>query len=318
MLKVKLGMPLLILFFIIACSKEEVLNGYIEGEYIYISATTAGTLQKIYVKKGDTISQNQALYELDTTILKSNLELAQLNIKQAEDQYSNLLKGKRPQELDVIKKQLKQAEFVLDNAKKDYERYKQLIKNNFISKSDLDDKQTNYNVAKSKVEELKASLKVAQLGARAEEVKTAEINIELAKQKYLQAKKVLDEAMPIANTTGSVQDVYYKVGEFISTGSPVLSILPDNAIKVRFFVNQKQLPNIGLNQNIKVKCDGCSEYMDATISFISNKAEFTPPIIYSLESRDKLVFMVEAVLPKANNSLKPGLPVSVVLLSADK
>ncbi len=136
------------------------------------------------------------MYELDTTILKSNLELAQLNIKQNEDQYSNLLKGKKPQELDVIKKQLKQAEFVLDNAKKDYERYKQLIKNNFISKSDLDDKQTNYNVAKSKVEELKASLKVAQLGARAEEVKTAEINIELAKQKYLQAKKVLDEAMP--------------------------------------------------------------------------------------------------------------------------
>jgi HlyD family secretion protein len=113
--------------------------------------------------------------------------------------------------------------------------------------------------------------------------------------------------------SGSVQEVYYRPGEMVPMGRPVISLLPPANIKVRFFVPQAVLPSIDYGDTIKVGCDGCPPDLTAHISFIAKQSEFTPPVIYSLEERAKLVFLVEA-LPDRPGALRVGQPVDVTVI----
>jgi len=81
---------------------------------------------------------------------------------------------------------------------------------------------------------------------------------------------------------------------------------------VRFFVPEPVLASIDYGDVVKVSCDSCSPDITARISFIARQSEFTPPVIYSLEERSKLVFLVEA-LPVKPDSLRVGQPVDVTL-----
>ncbi len=112
---------------------------------------------------------------------------------------------------------------------------------------------------------------------------------------------------------GTVQQVYYRPGEMVPAGRPVLAILPPGNIKVRFFVPQAVLPSIAYGDAVAVGCDGCEEDLTARVSFIAKQSEFTPPVIYSLEERAKLVFLIEA-LPDKPSALRVGQPVDVSLL----
>ncbi len=111
---------------------------------------------------------------------------------------------------------------------------------------------------------------------------------------------------------GTVQQIYFRVGELVPAGRPVVAVLPPGNMKVRFFVSEALLPRIALDDVINILCDGCPSELTARVSFIARTAEFTPPVIYSLEERNKLVFMVEA-LPEKPESLRVGQPVSVTL-----
>jgi HlyD family secretion protein len=100
----------------------------------------------------------------------------------------------------------------------------------------------------------------------------------------------------------------------VPAGAPVVVLLPDNAVKIRFFVPEPMLARLAVGKTIQVACDGCAAGMTATVNFISPQAEFTPPVIYSNENRSKLVFMVEArPAGDAAHLLKPGQPLDVRL-----
>jgi HlyD family secretion protein len=109
---------------------------------------------------------------------------------------------------------------------------------------------------------------------------------------------------------GSIQEIYYRPGEYVTAGRPVVSILPPNNIKIRFFVPETVLPKISLGQEVNVHCDGCKADVPARVTYISRTSEFTPPVIYSLEERSKLVYLVEA-RTGAPAELRVGQPVDV-------
>jgi len=111
---------------------------------------------------------------------------------------------------------------------------------------------------------------------------------------------------------GTVQQIYFRVGEIVPAGRPVVALLPPVNLKVRFFVGEPMLPKFALGDTINIGCDGCRAGLTARISFMARTAEFTPPVIYSLEERHKLVFMLEA-LPLQPESLRVGQPVTVTL-----
>jgi HlyD family secretion protein len=117
--------------------------------------------------------------------------------------------------------------------------------------------------------------------------------------------------------TGTVQQIYFRVGELVPAGRPVVAILPPGNMKVRFFVNEALLPKIALDDTINIQCDGCPNGLTARVSFIARTAEFTPPVIYSLEERNKLVFMIEA-LPEKPEALRVGQPGTVSIAPQER
>jgi HlyD family secretion protein len=112
---------------------------------------------------------------------------------------------------------------------------------------------------------------------------------------------------PIA---GTIQQIYFREGETVPAQRPVVSILPPGNMKVRFFVPEPELPKLKIGQDVRVTCDGCASDLTAKIYFIATMAEYTPPVIYSLDERSKLVYLIQA-RPNKPDSLRVGQPVSV-------
>lgn len=209
--------------------------------------------------------------------------------------------------------QLEELKTRLANEEKEFKRSSDLSKESVISDSVFEARQTSYQVAKNRIAELEARLAVAKLGACEDTLQTALTRIDIARQKVIQAEQLLQESAPQAVTTGSVEDTYYRPGEYVQPGSPVVCLLPPENVKVRFFVPEDRLSDIPLGSIVNIRCDGVRELVPATVRFISNQAEFTPPVIYSVESRGKLCFMVEAFPNKTVTTLRPGLPVDIIL-----
>jgi HlyD family secretion protein len=143
----------------------------------------------------------------------------------------------------------------------------------------------------------------------------AESTLRTAEARLNSAKTRLDRRRVVSPAAGKIQEVYYRVGEMVQSGRPIVSLLPPGNVKVRFFVPQAVLPTIRIGDRIAVQCDGCAGDLVARVRFISAQAEFTPPIIYSQEERARLVFRVEAI-PERPEDLRVGQPVTVTLQPA--
>jgi len=128
------------------------------------------------------------------------------------------------------------------------------------------------------------------------------------------SKTRLERRKMFSPVEGSVEQLYFRVGEMVSAGRPVIALLPPGNVKIRFFVAEAKLPAIKIDEVVGVYCDGCADGLTARISFISRSSEFTPPVIYSLEERNKLVFMIEA-RPDQPEKFRVGQPVTVSLSS---
>ncbi|MBR1125559.1 efflux RND transporter periplasmic adaptor subunit [Bradyrhizobium lablabi] len=115
-----------------------------------------------------------------------------------------------------------------------------------------------------------------------------------------------------APVAGTIQQIYFREGEMVPMQRPVLSIMPPGNMKLRFFVPEAELPKLTIGDEVKVTCDNCSADLTARIYFIATSAEYTPPVIYSLDERNKLVYLIQA-RPSRPDSLRVGQPISVYL-----
>jgi len=115
-----------------------------------------------------------------------------------------------------------------------------------------------------------------------------------------------------APVSGTVQQIYFRIGETVPAQRPVLSILPPGNMKIRFFVHEEELPRLAIGDEVRVTCDNCAADLTAKIYFIATSAEYTPPVIYSLDERSKLVYLIQA-RPSRPDVLRVGQPVSVYL-----
>jgi len=111
---------------------------------------------------------------------------------------------------------------------------------------------------------------------------------------------------------GTIQQVYYRPGETVPAGRPVVALLPPQNLKLRFFAPETLLPEIKYGETVTVSCDGCEKGLTANVSFIARSTEYTPPVIYSLDERAKLVYLIEA-RPREPEKFRVGQPVTVAL-----
>ncbi|MGY4171246.1 HlyD family secretion protein [Bradyrhizobium sp. USDA 4529] len=122
----------------------------------------------------------------------------------------------------------------------------------------------------------------------------------------------LDRRKGFAPIAGSIQQIYFREGEMVQAQRPVLSIMPPGNMKLRFFVPEAELPKLTLGDEVRVTCDNCAADLTAKIYFIATTAEYTPPVIYSLDERNKLVYLIQA-RPSRPDVLRVGQPISIYL-----
>jgi HlyD family secretion protein len=300
-----------------SCARKETApgyQGYVEAEFVRVAAPFAGTLDKLLVARGQTVAAGASLFVLEQENEAAARREAEERLRAAEAQLTDLRKGKRPVELDVARAQLAQGIAAEQLSSVQLTRDEQLVGQGFISKEKLDTSRASLRRDSARVAELRDQLRSAQLASREDQIRAQAFEVDAARAALAQSDWRLKQKSVGAAKSGLVFDTIYAEGEWVPAGSPVISLLPPGNVKVRFFVPEAALGGLKPGAQIAVRCDGCDRVILATISYISPQAEFTPPVIYSNETRAKLVFMIEA-RPATEEAvhLRPGQPVEVSL-----
>jgi HlyD family secretion protein len=258
------------------------------------------------------VAAGAALFLLESDAERAARGEAQARLEASEAQARNTDSGRRADEIAVTRAQLAQARAQAALARSEMARQQQLVQQGFLSAARLDDLQAGVALSAARVAELEAALRVAELPARPAEREAARAAAAAASQALQQSDWRLAQKAQRAPVAALVSDTYYRVGEWVAAGTPVLALLPAGAVKARFFVAEAELGTLALGQAVTIACDGCGAPLAARISRIATQAEYTPPVIYSNAQRAKLVFMVEAQPAPADAArLKPGQPVDV-------
>lgn len=290
------------------------LSGYVDADYVFVTSAVGGVVTEINVARGDQVAVGTKLFALDATTEKGALEQAQGQLTQAEASAANLTTGRRPAEVDAVVAQQAQARAAAANSEAQFRRQEELAKTGDTPRQNLDLARAQRDADQARVRELAAQIRVAnQPTGRAQEIRAAESAVNAAKGAVQQAQWRLDQQTGEAPAGGLVVDTMYRPGEVVQPGLPVVQLLPPENLKLRFFVSEDMVPNIRAGQTVRVSCDGCGAPINATVRYVSPRAEFTPPVIYSREQRARLVFLVEAKPTERLEVLHVGQPIDVVL-----
>ena len=291
-------------------TNEAIYPGYVEGEYIDFSVPAAGTLETLDVSRGDRVVAGTQLFTLNTEAADADVAQAEANVRRAEAELADLRHGERAEELDVRLAEIREAEATLINAEQELKRQQELADSTAFVQAKLDSTRAMRDQAKARLQALKQAFEVANLPARQDRLDAADQAVKEAQATLAKASRRLTELKPTAPVEAVVEDTFFLPGAWVPAGRPVLSLLPDDKRKLRFFVPEADVATMQVGKSVRFMCDGCAENLSARVTYVAPKAEYTPPVIYSAASREKLVFMIEA-LPEDGTILPVGLPIEV-------
>lgn len=304
-------LSLLFVLFVVSCQKHDdnYWQGYVEGEYVMLASPYAGQLQKLHVRRGEQTAAGKPVFALEQESERAARLEAEQRMKASEARLENLGVAKRAPEIEALRAELKQAQVARQLAEKNLAREEELVRSGATSRLRYDELRSAVERDRARVAEVEAQLRQAQMPVgRDAERKAAEGDLEAAKAALAQAAWRLEQKSVAAPAAGLVHDTYFVEGEWVPAGRPVVALLPPGNVKVRFYVPEAALSSLAIGKEVQVRCDGCQTIV-AKVSYTSAQAEFTPPVLYSKESRTKLMFLVEARLEGSN--LRPGQPVDV-------
>ncbi|MGH6872955.1 MAG: HlyD family secretion protein [Rhizomicrobium sp.] len=245
--------------------------GYAEGDNVFISAPQPGWVARMNIERGTIVHPGDTLFVLDDTEQQA-------------------LRDQAAAQLPQIRAQIAQAEANLVLTRKNYERQLGLARAHAGVPTMLDQTLAAYQQAQAALTQLQAQVSQAEATLSG-------------------AQYTLTQRGVTAYVGGSVQDIFFHQGEYAPASTPVVSVLPPKNVFARFFVPETEIAHVHLGEKVRIACDGCKP-MDATITFIAQQQEFTPPVIFSVGNREKLVFKMEARAPQGL-ALHPGQPIQV-------
>ena len=202
---------------------------------------------------------------------------------------------------------------MLQVASNNLERAQALFDKGWTTKAQLDDAIAQHDRNEATVAEAEKRITAAKLPGRSDMIDAAAANAEAARHALNEAEKNLGKRQVFAPADGTVEEVYFRPGEVVNAGQAVVALLPPRNLKVRFFVAEPERATLQVDQRVALTCDGCPPDLHAKINFIAREAEFTPPVIFSREQRQKLVYLVEARPEGPAAKLTAGQPVTVTL-----
>jgi HlyD family secretion protein len=262
--------------FLAACgdAPSDVLQGYGEAEYIYLASQETGVIGELFVREGDVIEAGAPVFSLDTARLEYSAESAS---------------ARRAASASAVATAAAEAEL----ARRNYARSVELSERGFYPRARLDADRAARDAANARLTQARR-----ESGAAG-----AETNL---------ARERLGDLAGAAPVAGVIDRIYHRPGEVVAAGAPIAALLAPENMKVRFFAPEAMLTRLAVGQIVQVSCDGCAEDLTARITYASSEPEFTPPVIYSLDQRGKLVFLIEA-RPEQVGAIRPGMPVDVRL-----
>jgi HlyD family secretion protein len=266
------------------------------------------------VQRGQAVTARAPLFELEAENEAAAKKQADAQLKTAEAQFADARLGRRNPEIDVVKAQLAQAAAAAEQSAQQLKRDEAQFEAGGIARARLEESRADHAIKSARVRELAGQLEVSRLPAREDQVRAQGAQVDAARAAVSQSAWRLDQKRVSATQPGLVADTFYREGEWVPAGSPVVKMLPPKNVKLRFFVPQTVAGGLKPGRGVTVRCDGCEAEVPATVSYLAAEPEYTPPVIYSNETRAKLVFMVEARPSEENAArLRPGQPVAVTL-----
>ncbi|MBN9241743.1 MAG: HlyD family efflux transporter periplasmic adaptor subunit [Mesorhizobium sp.] len=285
--------------------------GYVEGDFVLLAPIEVAQVQTVSVKRGDRVAAGATLVTLEDADARIAVAQAEAALAGAEAQLADLKVGKRPEEIAVLEAAVRSAKAQADEASRVLDRTRDLAKRGIVTQAQLDEATTTLEVAEAAIGQSEANLAVGRLPARPEAIKAADNAVKQAKAALDQAQWRLSKRTLTAPAAGRVNDVIRDPGDTAGPSAPVVSMLPDGAVKLTVYVPEAAFSSIKVGSELAVRCDGCGPGLKARVSYVSPDPEFTPPVIYSLENRQKLVYLVEARPEGDAGPLQPGQIVDV-------
>jgi HlyD family secretion protein len=281
---------------------ERTLSGYIEADTLYLAAPQPGTLRSLVAREGERVAAGQQLFTIDPEIVNAQGQQAQAQVTQAETQVTASAAA-----VQQARAEENAAAAELARAREHLGRLEAVrsADSAAVAGTDLDQ-------ARAAVRQANARVNAARdaVAAQQAQVGSARAQTQAARGGAREVQARLGQLSPSAPEAARVEEVFYQPGEWVPANQPVVSLLPDRRVKLRFFVPEADVQRYRPGSRVRFACDGCAAGQSAIISHVSSRPEFTPPVIFSRTSRDRLVFMVEA-RPDKPSALRPGLPVDV-------
>ena len=318
---IPLIVSLALLFFISGCNHTPetpgTVQGYVEGEFVYLSAPFSGKLEKLFVQRGAQVKAGDPLFELENITEKTARDETKLRLAQIRAQVADAKKGKRPTEIEATAAQLNLARTALQFSEKELTRQEKLLAAGVVPVQEVERFRSLRDQDRQRVAQLEAELRTAKLGSRSDQIAATEASMQALEATLTRTEWDLAQKRQTAPADGLVFDTLYRAGEWVAAGRSAVVLLPPGNIKVRVFVPQPLLASIHPGDKAGVSVDGATAPFTGVVKFISPQAEYTPPVIYSRESRQKLVYLVELNFdPATAVQLHPGQPVTVTFGSA--
>lgn len=285
-------------------------TGYVEGAFTLVAPVEIAQIRTVHVRRGDRVAANMTLAEMETRDAEIALDRAGAALDQALSHLADLRQGKRAEEIRVIEAALASAEAQAREANRQKDRMTSLAARGVVNEAQRDDAVTAADVAEATLAQVRADLAVARLPARPQAIAEAEAAVAVARAERDRAAWNLDQRRLTLPEPVTVFDVIRTPGEIAGPSAPVLSVLGADAVKLRLYIPEAAFGTVAVGDALVIGCDGCADGLTARVTYVANEAEFTPPVIYSLENRQKLVYLVEA-RPDPGSGLKPGQIVDV-------
>ena len=300
-------------------NEDGAFPGYMEADLVLVGSEQGGRIAELAVEEGARVERGDPIFTLESSEQEASVAAAKARVTEAEARLADAkAEVQRPDEIEVLEAALAQAQAMREQADNNLDRARSLFGKGWITKAQLDDAVAQHDRNRAAVAEAEKRIAAAKLPGRSDMIDAAAANAEAARHALAEAEKSLGKREVLAPAGGTVEEVYFRPGEVVNAGQAVVSLLPPRNLKVRFFVAEPERAGLRLDQRIAVTCDGCPPDLHAKISFIAREAEFTPPVIFSREQRQKLVYLVEARPDGAATELTAGQPVTVKLAPGEQ
>ncbi|PJD92958.1 MAG: hypothetical protein CK424_05170 [Legionella sp.] len=311
-MSMKLGLFLIITGFILAGCQQPThhYQGYVEGETLYLAEPFSGILQKAHVHRGQIVKKGQLLFEIDPLPQEYELKRAKASIEQNQQVLIDIQKARRAPEIDAIKAQIEQVKAQISLAAIRFHRNETLFNKKVVAKDDLDAAFERLHEAEGLKAQLEANLALALMGGRPNQIGAQKAANKGLRAALEEAQWSVDQKKVCAPSDGIIFDTYYKRGEFVVAAHPIASLLTRQNTYIEFFVPLRDLHDLEVGKKITYTYSTSKKAFSAVVGYISPKAEYMPPLVYSRDNFDKLVFRVKALV-YGKNPLIPGEPVMI-------